>query len=45
MQDLSSSTLKLPRQDKSELSLFAATEDGVRAWTDALPIMDTDPVG
>ena len=42
MQDLSSSTLKLPRQDKSELSLFAATEDGVRAWTDALPIMDTD---
>ena len=41
MQDLSSSTLKLPRQDKSELSLFAATEDGVQAWVDALPIMDT----
>ena len=41
MQDLSSSTLKLPRQDKSELSLFAASEDGVRAWIDALPIMDT----
>jgi len=41
MQDLGSSTLKLPRQDKSELSLFAGTEDGVREWTDALPIMDT----
>ena len=41
MQNPGSSTLKLPRQNKSELSLFAANEDGVRAWIDALPVMDT----